>query len=214
LEIEATSSEQTILGLVPTDISHNFITSEQPVGVHVEAKSLVSQPEKLTTSENLRNLTTDFLQLHEQLESDEGTRRRCSSLKGSEQTSLIGHKNDETKKTEARKNWNKLKVAMAVTSNTKTANGDIENGISPKDRDDMDATEIDVGEDVHNPDSKQSVGSRRKKQKQGKMKLAALQFKTGFRDFEEWVRFKQTNILTYVKYLLLLLVPATGIASM
>lgn len=233
-ETEPTIAEQTILGLVPNDVCHNFTQNDNIHKTSSEMQTFLQKRKDMSTSENLRNLTTDFLRLQEELEIDDNKRRR-STIDETFETNENGpnitqqrkivkersgadiYKQDQIQKANARKNWSKLKIAVAVTSSSKPVGvGDVERGHLSKDEyENNDTSDEYAGEESHDTEEGElTASSRRKKQKHGKIKLAALQFKTGFKDFEEWVKFKKTNIVTYIKYLLFLIIPATGVASM
>jgi hypothetical protein len=121
--------------------------------------------------------------------------------------------------TSAASRWKKVKTVVTVagiTSSTAAAskkNDEVTENIESSNEGSGVSNKLDLLEQGMVSTNSESGSSRRRK-KHGLMQSAAVQVKSGFQEFEDWVMFKKTNICTYVKMLLYLILPATGIASM
>jgi hypothetical protein len=237
-------SQKSILSAVPDDIKHGFSSESEgrsDKSAHslqrVEDASHSTDPAdnttfairaSVTTAETLFGLATDLKQMHRQ-----NVVRQSSSFNATSQSDAFAHnaanimsriKKDSTDTGETtsthkietatagggNNKWNKVRQAVKVT-------GAVRAGVTKKSDEEVVDSNGDDDVEAGNGDNWNDImpGGQDAKSAFQRMKRAKEQIKSGLNDFEDFLKFRQESMISYIKFVLFcVIIPAIGVSAL
>lgn len=225
-------AQTSILGGVPLDACHIFTSdSKQETQNRIDRPMPIKTRNTTSTAEDLFNLTADVMKMQamKQQHRDEDTLGTSADSLVKNATRLLHrhsvnkstvdgvHPPDSlaasVKTTNTGSHWKKVKAAVKVA-------GVANDAAAAKKRDEVTEIAETLNEESGNGNvlfdvetgtiKEQSLSNSSKRRK----KNGINRVKTGFQEFEDWVMFEKTNMYVYLKLLLFVIIPATGISAM
>jgi hypothetical protein len=237
-------SQKSILSGVPDDIKHGFRSESEgrsDRSAHslqiVEDASNSTDPAdntsyarrtSLTTAETLFGLATDLKQMHRQ-----NLVRQSSSFNATSQSDAFAQnaatimsriKKDKTATCETtsthkvetatagggKNKWNKVRQTVQVT-------GAVRAGVNKKSDEEVVYFNADDDVEVGNGENWNDImpGGQDGKSAFQNMKRAKEQIRSNLNDFEDFLKFRKGNMISYIKFVLFcIIIPATGLSTL